>query len=143
MTNNCVHHGAIEERLKAGEKEFMRIAETIDTFKKDMKEIANNFGEEAREMKKFMETMHETYRNQLADLAKSISVLVNGDAEKNIKGFDKRISDAETSISRIYKIGISAGIALLGVAGYFLRAFWAKMMDVMTAIENINKTIGQ
>lgn len=143
MTTNCLHHGAIEERLKAGEKDLMRITETIDTFKIDMKEIANNFGKEAREMKRFMESMHETYREQLADLAKSISVLVNGDAEKNIKGFDKRIADVELAISRVYKIGISVGIGLLGIAGYFLQAFWSKMMQVMTAIETINKTIAQ
>jgi len=139
MTTDCIHHGAIEERLRNGEKEFGRISEILDTFRDDMKNITNQLGEQTRDLKAFTENMHETYRNELRDIMNAFNSVINGDAKNKIKGYEQRISDLESAQIRIYKIAALAGTAVLSMCVYFGRLFWSKMEAVLTAIEVAQK----
>lgn len=124
----CPEHSGIMARLELGEDRFTRIDIMIQDFKKDMNAIAKQLADEVRELRAYNQQLHQSYLENLSEMGKSFSVVINGDAEKNIRGHEQRLDQIEKGIAGLWKVLILEGTILLGFVTYMLQKLIEKVM---------------
>ena len=141
VNHECMNHSRIEERLKNGEEEFADIKKSLDDFRKDMKEIANNFAVEAKELREFTMTMHAEYTKRMADLMLIFNTTINGNGETGHIGHEEKIRKNEADIKLILRSVPIIGVIVTAAITTIAKVFWGRMNDVLIAIDHFNKVI--
>lgn len=118
------------EKLKEGERRFATIEDRLETFTKDIKNIADEFGESGRQ-----------FKDQMLELMKTMNIMINGDAQAGIMGYDAKLKEHDRKINLIIWIGSTIGSGLIAALSYLSYRLFERIDSALAIIEAAQKAV--